>query len=107
MEEKLARDIAERLERPVVALHTPMQARIVDGGADARGDQADQRAVVFGVRVDLGRLQIDHAHQFAPAPSSVRREFGTHRGPAYASSVDRCAQSPTNTGSLLWRGRTR
>ena len=44
----------------------------------ARGDQAQQRAVVFGVGVDAGGLQVDHADQLA-ARGHGHGEFGAHR----------------------------
>ena len=75
---ELARNVGQRLQGAVLAVHAAVQARIIDGDAHARGDQPQQRAIVFRVGVDAGGLQIDHAHQFA-ARRHGDGQFGAHR----------------------------
>ena len=74
---ELARDVGQRLEGAVLPLDAPVQPGVVDRDADPRGDQAHQGAVVFGVGVDPGGLQVDDAHQFA-ARRHGDGEFGAH-----------------------------
>ena len=51
---ELAGDVGQRLERAVLALHAAVQPGVVDGDADAAGDEPQQGAVVLGVSVDAG-----------------------------------------------------
>ncbi len=62
---EFARDIGEGFERAVLALDAAVEARVIDGGGDARGDEAHEGAVVFVVGVDAGGLQVDDADELA------------------------------------------
>ena len=62
---ELLREMRQRLERAVLPIDAPVQARVVDGDRDARGDQLQQGAILLAIGVQARGLQIDHAHQLA------------------------------------------
>ena len=46
---ELVGDVGERLERAVLAVHAAVEAGVIDGDGDARGDEAEQVARSYSV----------------------------------------------------------
>ena len=74
---KLLRNGGQGFERAVLSLDAAVEAGIIDRDGHSGGDQAQQGAVVFGVRVRARGLDVDDAHQLA-ARDHGDGQFGAH-----------------------------
>ncbi len=54
-------DVEEQAEVAGLARHAGVEARVLDGDGDARGDDGEDAAVLFGEVAALGGLQVEHA----------------------------------------------